>query len=364
YINRVHTNKRMDWNTAKKAIDFLHEHSECSSQVAFGFYGGEPLLEFELIKKSVGYINQKFFGKRKTFVITTNATLLNEEKLRFFMENDFSIMISLDGPESVQDGNRVFADNESGTFETIIEKLKMIEKIAPDYLEKISFNAVIDLQHNFNEANDFYLTYDLVKDSMVRGTFVNDINKKEAMQINKQYLIDSKYEEFRTMLYYCTDIFSKYSPRMLRSYVEGLKQNFAERDIVKADLIQKSTAGGQCVPGIQRLFVTVDGKLFPCERVNEQSEDFCIGDLENGFDIIQAKKLLNVGQLTKTECQSCWCQKICSQCIARADDNGKLSRKRRLENCNHAKASAEKMIKDYIVLKKNKCRFDNLEVEV
>ncbi len=364
YINRVHTNKRMNWNTAKKAIDFLQSHSECSSQVAFGFYGGEPLLEFELIKKCVAYINQIFFGKRKTFVITTNATLLNEEKLRFFIENNFSIMISLDGPASVQDGNRVFADNESGTFETIIEKLEMVERIAPDYLEKISFNAVIDLQHNFNEANDFYLTYDLVKDSMVRGTFVNDINRKEAVKINKQYLIDSKYEEFRTMLYYCSNVFNKYSPRILRSYMEGLKQNFADRDIVKADIIQKSTTGGQCVPGIQRLFVTVDGKLFPCERVNEQSEDFCIGNLETGFDIKQAKKLLNVGQLTKDECQKCWCQKICSQCIARADDNGKLSRNRRLENCSNAKASAEKMIKDYIVLKKNKCRFDNLEVEV
>ena len=135
-----------------------------------------------MIKKCVAYINQIFFGKRKTFVITTNATLLNEEKLRFFIENNFSIMISLDGPASVQDGNRVFADNESGTFETIIEKLEMVERIAPDYLEKISFNAVIDLQHNFNEANDFYLTYDLVKDSMVRGTFVNDINRKEAVK--------------------------------------------------------------------------------------------------------------------------------------------------------------------------------------
>ena len=49
--------------------------------------------------------------------------------------------LCLDGPASVQDGNRVFADNESGTFETIIEKLEMVERIAPDYLEKISFSS-------------------------------------------------------------------------------------------------------------------------------------------------------------------------------------------------------------------------------
>ncbi|MDE7433354.1 MAG: Cys-rich peptide radical SAM maturase CcpM [Lachnospiraceae bacterium] len=361
YVNRTHANKRMNWTTAKKSIDFLYQHSNCSNRVSFGFYGGEPLLEFDLIKKCVDYIKQLFLGKQQTFVITTNATLLNEEIVQFFIENDFSLMISLDGPESVQDGNRVFADNLRGTFQTVMDKLKMVEEKFPDFLEKISFNAVIDLQHDFQAADDFFLTYDMVKNSMVRGNFVNTNNKKEATSINYQYFVDSKYEEFKTMLFYCTDIFSKYQPRLLAGYIEGLKQNLAERDIVKSDAVNNT--GGQCLPGIQRLFVTVDGKIFPCERVNENSEDFCIGNIETGIDIERAKVLLNVSSLTQKECQNCWCFKICSQCIAKADDNGKLSREQRLKSCESARSSAEKTIKDYVVLKQYGCRFDELEVE-
>lgn len=362
YINRVHTKKRMSWETAKKSIDFLHERSDCSSQVAFGFYGGEPLLEFDLIKKCVAYIKEIFHGKKQTFVITTNATLINEEILAFLMENDFSVMISLDGPKKVQDGNRVFADEESGTFEVIMKKLKMIEDTAPEYLEKITFNAVIDLEQDFGAANDFYLSFDMVKNSMVRGTFVNDINRLEKKAVNMQYLIDSRYEEFRTMLYYCTGTNGKYRPRLLRGYMDSLKHNFADRDIYKYNKAQKKTTiGGQCLPGIQRLFVTVDGMLFPCERVNENAEDFCIGDIDHGFHMEQAKRLLNVGKLTENECRKCWCHKLCSQCIARADDHGHLSRRERLSNCEGTKAGIEKMIKDYITLKQYHCNFEMIE---
>lgn len=364
YVNRIHTNKRMDWRTAKKAIDFLYQHSKCSSNVAFGFYGGEPLLEYELIKKCVSYIKQMFDGKKQTFVLTTNATLLNEEIVQFFVEHDFSLMISLDGPEHVQDGNRVFADNRRGTFQVVMDKLKMIENTAPEYIEKINFNAVIDLNQDFEAANEFFLTFDMVKNTFVRGTFVNEVNKKEKSSINYQYMLDSRYEEFRTMLFFCTNLFKKYQPRLLRGYIDGLKQNFVDRDIVKSSSMQKTTIGGQCLPGIQRLFVTAEGKLYPCERVNEKSEDFCIGSLEEGFDIGRAQKLLNVGQLTAKECQKCWCSKICSQCISKADDNGRLSKEQRLANCGMARASAEKLIKDYIILKKYNCRFHDAEAEI
>lgn len=364
YINRVHTNKRMDWNTAKCAIDFFYKHSSGSRQVSFGFYGGEPLLEIELIKKCVDYIKELFKGKKITYVLTTNATLLNEEILDFFVENDFAIMISLDGPEQVQNGNRVFADGEKGTFDVVMNKIKMIEKRNPEYLEKINFNAVIDLKQDFYAANDFFMNYDNVKKAMVRGSFVNNINRKEKEEMKYEYLIDSKYEEFKTMLYFCKNIFIKYEPKLLRGYMESIKQNLVDRDIVKNKQVVKSTVGGQCIPGIQRLFVTVEGRLYPCERVNENSEEFCIGDIYSGFNIEQAKKLLNISQLTEKECQKCWCHKICSQCVTKADDEGKLSRKKRLENCKATRANAEKMIKDYITLKKYDCDFYKMEVEI
>ena len=76
YDTRTHTNKRMNYKTAIKAIDFLIEHSKDEDTLYLGFYGGEPLLEFELIKMCVKYINKNAFGKKVEFNITTNATLL------------------------------------------------------------------------------------------------------------------------------------------------------------------------------------------------------------------------------------------------------------------------------------------------
>ena len=72
YYNRSHTSNRMDFETAKKAIDFYLKRSEKADQLALSFYGGEPLLEFELIKKCVSYILQRKGDKKILFTMTTN----------------------------------------------------------------------------------------------------------------------------------------------------------------------------------------------------------------------------------------------------------------------------------------------------
>ena len=179
YTNRTHNNKRMDWNTAKSALDFLLEHSSASPKIAIGFYGGEPLLEFELIQKCVYYAEKIFVGKELHFNMTTNATLLSEKMIYFLREHGFNITISLDGPKEVQDSNRVLADNETGSFSTVIEKIRMIDKIAPDFCNNISFNAVVDLQNNVSDINDFFLSYDIVKNIFVSGNFVNPNGRKD-----------------------------------------------------------------------------------------------------------------------------------------------------------------------------------------
>ena len=84
YYNRSHTSNRMDFETAKKAIDFYLKRSEKADQLALSFYGGEPLLEFELIKKCVSYILQRKGDKKILFTMTTNGTLMTEDVIEFF----------------------------------------------------------------------------------------------------------------------------------------------------------------------------------------------------------------------------------------------------------------------------------------
>lgn len=138
----------------------------------------------------------------------------------------------------------------------------------------------------------------------------------------------------------------------MRSIRSGMYERFISQNLLSS----KMTTGGQCLPGIQRFFVNVDGAFYPCERVNENSESLCIGDIEKGFDISKASKILNVAQLTKNECRKCWCFNMCTQCVSMAEQDGELSATKRLSNCASVKANIDSEIKNYIVLRNHQAR--------
>lgn len=108
----------------KKAIDFLKEHSQNAENRHIGFYGGEPLLNFELIERAVEYA-KKLFGEDMSFAITTNATLVNDKIAEYFAKNNFNIIISLDGPQEMHDANRLMV-NGTGSFEKQLWEQKTI----------------------------------------------------------------------------------------------------------------------------------------------------------------------------------------------------------------------------------------------
>ena len=358
YINRIHANKRMSWEVAKRAVDFYYGHTKNSNEVSLGFYGGEPLIEIELIRRVVVYAEEVFKGKKLSFNMTTNATMLTDEIVQFLLEHNFHIAISLDGPKKIQDGNRVFADKESGTFDTVMKNLEQIKHRYPEFLNKITFNAVIDLSKDIGCANDFFMSYDMVKDIFVMGNMINNANRKEELETDRQYVADALYEEFKVLLYYCTNIFKTYKPTLMDGRFRGIKQLYYNRMVAKNSKTNYDCPGGQCLPGAQRFFVNADGRFYPCERVDEASETYCIGNIDDGFDMDKISKLLNVAQLTEKECKNCWCFRLCSQCIAVAEENGELSKKKRLSNCMGIRNQIESDLKDYIVLCDNNCDFE------
>jgi len=133
-LGRKHTDKSMSFETAKKGIEFLLERSRDSGSIHVSFYGGEPLLEFDMIKEIVPYAKQKFIGKHLRLNMTTNASLLTASILNYLVENEINIMISLDGPKEIHDKNRKFAINGHGTFDIIMERLNLIKEMHPQYL--------------------------------------------------------------------------------------------------------------------------------------------------------------------------------------------------------------------------------------
>lgn len=350
YENRVHSNKRMSFETAQKAIDFLHKHSSLSAAVSVGFYGGEPLLEFELIRKCVDYAKKVFDGKDLSFTITTNATLLTEEIMNFFVKNHFYVTISFDGPQKIQDKNRVMADGKQGSFDVVMKNVEKFLNKYPNFYEHINFNAVLDPTNDFECSNDFFMNYDTVRKSNARGILISTDGLKGNLEQNESFKIAYNYEMFKNYLWSCGKLEDAGS-KLTVSYIEQVEQLVGKRTVGLEKNKKYAHPGGPCLIGSHKFFVNAEGFFYPCERVDESIECTRIGNVEDGLDIEKIKMLLNIGKLTEDECKRCWAFQFCTQCLRSAVEEDHLSKNKRLSKCNGSRYNAEQSLKDYIVLK-------------
>lgn len=350
YVNRVHSNKRMSFETAKKAIDFLYSHSSMTAAVSLGFYGGEPLLEFDLLKKCVTYAKGVFSGKDLSFTLTTNAMLLTDEIMDFFVNNNFFVTISFDGPQSIQDKNRVLADGKEGSFDTVMKNVELFLKRYPDFSWHVSFNSVLDPSNDFSCTNDFFMNFETVKNIAANGVLISTDGIKKELERNETFSIAYNYEMFKNFLWSCGEL-NEIGSKLSVAYIEQLEKLIAKRATGINKSIKFAHPGGPCLIGVHKFFVNAEGNFYPCERVDESAEIAKIGNLEEGFNFKRIKELLNIGKLTQNECKNCWAFQFCIQCFRTAVDGNKLSKEKRLAKCVASKNNAEESIKDYIVLK-------------
>ncbi len=121
-------------NTAKKAVDWLVEQSGEVKKLGITFFGGEPLMNFPLIKEVVEYANKITKEKDKTFTfgMTTNLSLLDEEKLTFLKDHKIMPLVSFDGPKEIQDKQRPFKNKECSTYDSSLPKIKELLSVMPD----------------------------------------------------------------------------------------------------------------------------------------------------------------------------------------------------------------------------------------
>lgn len=352
YFNREHTNRAMAFETAKKAIDYFISHSRDSSHFAISFYGGEPLLEFELIKKCVAYADKRSEGRKISYNFTTNGTLLTEEKIKFVVDHNFSILVSLDGPQEVHDRHRIFAGTSAGSFQKMSDNVKMLRRKYPDFFAKnISFNTVLDPEYPLKEICDFTMNDQNFKSSKILSSTISNVQTKEKVRYSDQFLEEYEYEKFKVYLWKVGRLAELDIPPLMRAHFTGIKETaICFERAAQNELPDKGHRGGPCIPGVRKLFVDVDGNLFPCERVSESSEVSHIGHIDQGIDEEKALQLLNIEWLTSENCRNCWAYTMCSNCFTYADDMGELSRDKQLKECQLNKLQAEEKIKDYLVL--------------
>lgn len=346
---RKHSQKKMSFDIAKKAIQFLKTHSSANDLVGIGFYGGEPLLRFPFIRKCVEHAKKVFGDREVIFNMTTNATLITPEIATYLLKNGFSIMVSLDGPENVHDMYRIDKTG-NGSFQKTIKGLKIL---SAQYKEirngKISINMVYTPPYSsqkLNKIQKFYKSLS-IPDLDVVPTYPSQGSIPGNM-ISRQNLMQD-----RGLIHWALEKYKKNYQKSVPLVKGSLEQKFAklmQRPIFKEPL-DKCLLNGCCVPGQRKNFISVDGKIHICEKISTFAPD--IGDVYKGHDLekIQQIYIDDYSERSIKDCSRCWALRVCEICYAPVfNEVGELDIEKKRKTCHVMKKTMEQTISYFAAL--------------
>ena len=245
----------MDRATAKRALDWLFAASRDRSDVAITLFGGEPLLNRDVFRFVVDYSQElgKRHGKRVRYVMTTNATLLDDEAIRYIKKHRFGLMISMDGPPGVHDAQRPFR-NGTGSFGTASARIQKLMKVRKRVTARCTFTRKSGKLAPILEFLD-----QMGFSRIALSPATNSINPTE-WDCDRQTLEELENEIETSVL-----------PRML----EELRAGRIPKYFPYASFIQEHGTGSSSSPSknhlrcgscFGELTVGGDGKLYPCHR--------------------------------------------------------------------------------------------------
>lgn len=353
YNTRTHSNKRMSLELAIRGIDYLLEHSKYSKELSFGFYGGEPLLEFQLIKKCISYIETKVTNKKVNYLITTNATLLNPEIVEYLVTHNFLVTISFDGPKEIHDKYRKYAGNGKGTYDIVMKNVKYVRDHYYEFFKSnVGFNMVLNPQEGYKCIGEFIKGEEIVNDSLITSSIVSNIGRKEEQEISDIFFAEYNYEYFKLLL-------SKVGKVTIENVSSIVREDFNRLILMRGgkhrkgfkELPKEYHHSGPCIPGQRTLFLNIDGDFLPCERVCEKAGVAIIGNIVDGIDLEKAKRVLNIENIASEKCQNCWAYRHCTACIRFAEPDESHLKENMTKRCEGMKKTIENTFKDYCVLR-------------
>lgn len=286
----------MSIDVAKKAIDFLISESKNHYNLDIDFFGGEPLLNWDLVKKTVEYARskEKKFNKKFNFTLTTNGVLLDDDKIDFLNENMKNVVLSLDGRKEKHDQFRKTLNNK-GSFDIVVPKFQNFVKKRGDkeYYMRGTFTA-----NNLDFTEDIKTYLDLGFNRTSLEPVVGDPNSTYALKDEHLPYIFNQYEKLADMLIENIDNDNEF---VFYHYMI---------DLENGPCVHKRISG--CGSGTEYMAITPTGEIYPCHQF-VGNKDFKIGDLDNGIEkpnLISDFKGCNA--YSRKECQSCWAKLYCS----------------------------------------------------
>ena len=326
----------MSISTAQKAIDILASSS--SDEVNLSFYGGEPLIKFDLIKECIKYCKKKLNNKIVHYNMATNCTLVTPAVAEYLSTIDnFYITVSIDGPIHIHNKNRVFT-NGAGSFEkTLLGFKNLVTAYGNKAKTHLNINSVIaDPRHEvFDEMQNFFDNLEWLPKGIV---FTNSYIS--TGDIDEEYLgVDTPQERNELQkfeqLHGDMDPLTNWSMNLLESNQYDIGDNpLISRDSMDKELacihkrllvdkpIKSYSMNGCCVPGARRLYVTVNGDFKICEKMGPSPS---IGNVNEGININNITKhyIKDFTNEAIKYCNECWAVNLCSLCYMKCfDENG------------------------------------------
>ncbi len=323
----------MPIEVGKKALDFVVANSGKRRQLEVDLFGGEPLMNWEVCKELVEYGKKigEENGKILRFTVTTNGTLLNDEKIEFINENFHNVVLSIDGRKTINDEMRPTPAG-GGTYDMIVPKFKQLAK--------------------GRNGKSYY----------VRGTFTSqnlDFDKDVIhladlgfSETSVEPVVSEPGDFFSIKESDLPEIFDSYD-RLAEEMVSRINRNDEFNffhytiDLERGPCLIKRVSG--CGAGTEYLSITPEGDIYPCHQFVGKDE-FKMGNImEDNFADLEDFDFRSAHVGTKEDCQECWAKYYCSGgCHANAYNfNGTINKpykigcqmeRKRIENAIYIKA--------------------------
>lgn len=277
----------MSRETARAGMDLaLEEAARTGRSVDLSFFGGEPLLEWELLQYCHDYLKERGgrLCKPPRFGITTNGTLLTEERLRWMAERDFLVGLSVDGNETMHDMNRRFADG-GGSHAAVAKALELLRAFPALRSKCICVVNAANCAHTADGVRWLHEHYD------------------GSIGLNFDFWHEWNDEQFAVL----EEQLQQIQQMMLAAYRAGERVPQTENIIGKIHSHLNGKGCGVCRFGEQEIAISAEGNLFPCSRLvgEGNSEAMNFGNVHTGIDRAKQTALIAARGNSTPACKLC-----------------------------------------------------------
>ncbi|MGI6738525.1 MAG: thioether cross-link-forming SCIFF peptide maturase [Christensenellales bacterium] len=286
----------MPLSVGKAAIDFLIESSKGRYNLDVDFFGGEPLLNIDVVKGIVEYSRslEKTHQKHFRFTFTTNGVLLNDDIIEYLNNNMDNVVLSLDGRKEVHDYFRK-TPNGKGSYDIVVPKFQKFAKIRGDkeYYIRATFT-----RHNLDFFSDILHMLSLGFNELSMEPVVTSPDSPEAIRETDLPQIFEQYELL--------------AKEMIERHKNGKPFGFYHYNISldNGPCLYKLLSG--CGTGCEYMAVTPRGELYPCHRF-VGDERFLLGNVFEGItNTVMVKEFAENCLLSHKECKQCWAKYFCA----------------------------------------------------